>query len=278
MIQKTSADNIYNENDMALISDSHSPDIGLECAGILSGLGYDTTVMVRSIILRGFDQQMANMVGESLVEHGVNFLHKTIPKAVEKTADGKLQVSYMNMETQKEETDVFDTVLWAIGRRGVIEDLNLQAVGIEVNEDKVVVGDMEQTNVPGIYAIGDVIHGQPELTPVAIHAGRLLALRLFAKSTQLMDYSNVATTVFTPLEYACVGLSEEEAVAQRGEANLEVWHGYYKPTEFFIPQKSVRYCYVKVIAERSDDQKVLGLHYIGPSAGEVIQGFAVSMK
>lgn len=234
--------------------------------------------MVRSIILRGFDQQMANMVGESMVEHGVKFLHKTIPRSVEKTTDGRLLVTYVNIDTQKEESDVFDTVLWAIGRKGVIEDLNLPAVGVEVNEDKVVVGENEQTNVPNIFAVGDVIYGQPELTPVAIHAGRLLALRLFGKSMQLMNYNNVATTVFTPLEYACVGLAEEEAIRLYGEGNLEVWHGYYKPTEFFIPQKSVRFCYVKVIAERTGDQKVLGLHYLGPSAGEVIQGFAVSMK
>lgn len=118
----------------------------------------------------------------------------------------------------------------------------------------------------------------PELTPVAIHAGRLIARRLFNDSTQKMDYADVATTVFSPTEYGCVGLAEEAAIAKFGEENVEVYHAYYKPTEFFVPQKSVRYCYLKAVAHACGDQKVLGLHYIGPSAGEVIQGFAAAVK
>lgn len=116
------------------------------------------------------------------------------------------------------------------------------------------------------------------ITAVAIHAGRLIARRLFTDSTQKMDYSDVATTVFSPLEYGCVGYSEEQAIAKFGEDNVEVYHAYYKPTEFFIPQKSVRYCYLKAVAHRDGDQKVLGLHYVGPVAGEVIQGFAAALK
>lgn len=113
---------------------------------------------------------------------------------------------------------------------------------------------------------------------MAIHAGRLIARRLFAGATQKMDYADVATTVFSPLEYGCVGLSEEAAIRKFGEDNVEVYHAYYKPTEFFIPQKSVRYCYLKAIALRDGDQKVVGLHYVGPVAGEVIQGFAAALK
>lgn len=113
---------------------------------------------------------------------------------------------------------------------------------------------------------------------MAIHAGRLIARRLFAGATQKMDYDDVATTVFSPLEYGCVGLSEEAAIRKYGEDNVEVYHAYYKPTEFFIPQKSVRYCYLKAIALREGDQKVVGLHYVGPVAGEVIQGFAAALK
>lgn len=113
---------------------------------------------------------------------------------------------------------------------------------------------------------------------VAIHAGRLIARRLFAGSEQKMDYADVATTVFSPLEYGCVGLSEEQAIAKFGEDNVEVYHAYYKPTEFFIPQKSVRYCYLKAVAFAGGDQKVLGLHYVGPFAGEIIQGFGAAMK
>lgn len=253
-------------------------DIGLECAGFLKGMGYESTVMVRSIVLRGFDQQMANIVADSMVERGIPFLFKTIPKSVEKQADGRLLVKWINTETQEEGSDVFDTVLFAVGRKGLVDDLNLDAAGVSVHHDKIKVNEAEQTNVPNIYAVGDIIQGRPELTPVAILAGRLLARRLFSNSTQLMDYSDVATTVFSPLEYGCVGMAEEDAIAKLGEDNIDVFHGFYKPTEFFVPQKSVRYCYVKAVVERAGDQKVLGLHYVGPSAGEVIQGFAAAVK
>jgi len=252
--------------------------IALECAGFLKGLGFNTTVMVRSIVLRGFDQQMANIIADSMVERGVHFLHKTIPLSVEKQDNGRLFVKYINTETQKEEGDSYDTVLWAIGRYGLTDDLKLDNAGITVKDNKIIVDNAEQTNIHHIYAVGDIIHGRPELTPVAILSGRLLARRLFGNSTQLMDYADVATTVFTPLEYACVGMSEEQAIQQLGEPNVEVFHGFFKPTEYFVPQKSVRYCYLKAVCENSGDQKVLGMHYIGPSAGEIMQGFAAAVK
>ncbi|EDX00106.1 thioredoxin reductase 2, mitochondrial [Drosophila yakuba] len=252
--------------------------VGLECACFLKGLGYEPTVMVRSIVLRGFDRQMSELLAAMMTERGIPFLGTTIPKAVERQADGRLLVRYHNTTTQKDGSDVFDTVLWAIGRKGLIEDLNLEAAGVKTHDDKIVVDGAEATSVPHIFAVGDIIYGRPELTPVAILSGRLLARRLFAGSTQLMDYADVATTVFTPLEYSCVGMSEETAIELRGADNIEVFHGYYKPTEFFIPQKSVRHCYLKAVAEVSGDQKILGLHYIGPVAGEVIQGFAAALK
>ncbi|KAJ8722978.1 hypothetical protein PYW07_004158 [Mythimna separata] len=93
-----------------------------------------------------------------------------------------------------------------------------------------------------------------------------------------MDYENVATTVFTPLEYGCVGLSEETATARYGADNIEIYHAYYKPTEFFIPQRNIKNCYLKAVALREAPQKILGLHFVGPVAGEVIQGFAAAMK
>ncbi|XP_055296986.1 thioredoxin reductase 1, mitochondrial isoform X3 [Sitodiplosis mosellana] len=253
--------------------------IALECAGFLNAFGYDTTVMVRSIFLRGFDQQMAEMVAAASAEKGVKFINKAVPSAVEKTEDGRLLVRYSNAEGQQG-SDVYDTVLFAIGRKACTDDLQLQAAGVKLapGSHKIAVDDEERTNVENIFAVGDVLAGKPELTPVAIHAGRLIARRLFAGATQKMDYADVATTVFSPLEYGCVGLSEEAAVAKFGEDNVEVYHAYYKPTEFFIPQKSVRYCYLKAVAFRSGDQKVVGLHYIGPVAGEVIQGFGAAVK
>ncbi|XP_031349705.1 thioredoxin reductase 1, mitochondrial isoform X1 [Photinus pyralis] len=252
--------------------------IGLECAGFLKGLGYDSTVMVRSVVLREFDQQMAQVITESMQERGVNFLFKCLPSSVEKLDNGKLFVRWIN--SQKEEfSDTFDTVLFAIGRRALTKDLHLENAGVELvgEGDKIDVVN-EQTNVPHIFAVGDVLYKKPELTPVAIHAGKLLSRRLFGNSSALMNYHNVATTVFTPMEYGCVGLSEEHALEEYGADNIEIYHAYYKPTEFFVPQRSIVHCYLKVIALREGDQKVVGLHFIGPQAGEVIQGFAAAIN
>ncbi|XP_045542761.1 thioredoxin reductase 1, mitochondrial isoform X2 [Papilio machaon] len=251
--------------------------IGLECAGFLNSLGYSATVLVRSVPLRGFDQQMAHLVTAEMEERGVRFHHKCVPLSVEKLESGQLKARWQNTDTGEQCEDVFDTVLMATGRYALTKALNLPAAGV-VTENGKISAPTEQTNVGHIFAVGDVLEGRPELTPVAIHAGRLLARRLFAAGVQHMDYDNVATTVFTPLEYGCVGLSEETAIARLGEDAVEVYHAYYKPTEFFIPQRNIRNCYLKAVAERASPQRVLGLHFVGPVAGEVIQGFAVAIK
>lgn len=252
--------------------------IGLECAGFLNGLGYETTLMVRSIILRGFDQQMANMVAEEMQHRGVNFVYQAKPKAIEKQEDGKLLVHWVDKDGAVHQ-DLYDTVLFAIGRQALTRELKPENAGIKIVSESFKIDAVnEQTNVSHIYAVGDVLHKKPELTPVAINAGRLLARRIFGKSTEKMDYTNVATTVFSPLEYGCVGLGEEEATLSYGEDNIEIYHAFYKPTEFFVPQKSFAHCYLKVVTLRNNDQRVIGMHFVGPHAGEVIQGFAAAMK
>lgn len=252
--------------------------IGLECAGFLNGLGYDATIMVRSIVLRGFDQQMASTVAEEMQQRGVHFIYQAKPQKIEKQSDGRLLVHWVDKDGQVHQ-DIYDTVLFAIGRRPLTEELKPENAGIKLVADTGKIDAInEQTNVPNIYAVGDILHKKPELTPVAIHAGKLLARRLFGNATEQMDYANVATTVFSPLEYGSVGLSEEAAVSIHGEDEIEIYHAYYKPTEFFVPQKDVSHCYLKVVALRHGDQKILGLHFVGPNAGEVIQGFAAAMK
>lgn len=237
-------------------------------------------MLVRSIVLRGFDQQMAEAVTNAAIEKGVKFHFKAQPTSIEKLPSGRLSVVY-TFDDGRAVTEEFDTVLFAIGRKALTDDLQLQNAGVERpagGSDKLNVDAQEATSVPHIYAVGDVLNGRPELTPVAILAGRLLARRVFAGADQVMDYDDVATTVFSPLEYGAVGLSEEEAVRRHGEDAIEVLHAFYKPTEFFVPQKSVRYCYLKAVAMRDGDQRVVGLHYVGPVAGEVIQGFAAALK
>ncbi|KAK8783150.1 hypothetical protein V5799_015500 [Amblyomma americanum] len=253
--------------------------VALECAGFLNGLGYDTTVMVRSICLRGFDQQMAKLVSDHMASEGTKFLWQCLPKAVTKLPDGKLKVKWSGADGKIQE-DVFDTILVAVGRRAETANLNLDAVKVNVNpkNQKILVDNNEQSSAKNIYAIGDVIDGKPELTPVAIHAGKLLARRLAGVSTECMDYNSVPTTVFTPLEYGCVGMSEELAEKTIGKENLDVLHAFYKPLEYTVAQRDASHCYLKAIVKLSGPQHVLGLHMTGPHAGEVIQGFAAALR
>merc|ERR1712046_225749 len=119
---------------------------------------------------------------------------------------------------------------------------------------------MGQTNVPNIYAIGDVLEQRQELTPVAIQAGTLLARRLYKGATLAMDYDCVPTTVFTPLEYGCVGVSEELAGERYGEENIEVYISAMKPLEWQlnheehngVPVREDNVCYAKIITHIPD--------------------------
>lgn len=133
--------------------------IALECAGFLTAFGYDTTVMVRSILLRGFDQDIAGKIGKYMEDHHTKFMRSATPTKLEKPdADGKIKVYYTQDGVEK--SDEYDTVLFAIGRYAITEGLNLQAAGVKAEKNgKFIVNDVEQTNVPNIYAIGDVLHG-----------------------------------------------------------------------------------------------------------------------
>ncbi|XP_036093272.1 thioredoxin reductase 1, cytoplasmic isoform X1 [Rousettus aegyptiacus] len=257
--------------------------VALECAGFLAGIGLDVTVMVRSILLRGFDQDMANKIGEHMEEHGVKFIKQFVPIKVEQIeagAPGRLRVVAKSTNSDEIIKEEYNTVLLAIGRDACTRKIGLETVGVKINEKtgKIPVTDEEQTNVPYIYAIGDILEGKLELTPVAIQAGRLLAQRLYGGSSVKCDYENVPTTVFTPLEYGACGLSEEKAVEKFGEENVEVYHSYFWPLEWTIPSRDNNKCYAKVVCNMKDNERVVGFHVLGPNAGEVTQGFAAALK
>ncbi|CAH2277522.1 thioredoxin reductase 1, cytoplasmic [Pelobates cultripes] len=256
--------------------------VALECAGFLAGLGLDVTVMVRSILLRGFDQQMATKIGDHMEEHGVKFIRQFVPTKIEQIeagTPGKLLVTSQSTDGT-EITEEYNTVLLAIGRDACTRRIGLEIPGVKINEKtgKIPVNDEEQTNVPYIYAIGDVLEDKIELTPVAIQAGRLLARRLYGDSKLKCDYVNVPTTVFTPLEYGACGLSEENAILKYGEENIEVYHSYFWPLEWTVPARDNNKCYAKIICNLKDNEKVIGFHVLAPNAGEITQGFAAAIK
>eukprot|EP00934_Nitzschia_sp_Nitz4_P001609 Nitzschia sp. Nitz4//scaffold126_size65214//48050//50154//NITZ4_006162-RA/size65214-snap-gene-0.58-mRNA-1//-1//CDS//3329534707//1609//frame0 len=249
--------------------------ISLECAGFLAGFGYDVTVAVRSILLRGFDRECADKIGTYMEDHGIKFRREVTPTKLEKTADGRIKVNFSDGTE-----DVYDTVLAAIGRQADTDKLGLDAVSIQTNaRNKKIATKFEQTTTPNIYAVGDVMEGCPELTPVAIQAGVGLARRLFGGSKEPMDYVNICTTVFTPLEYSCVGLSEDDAIAKLGEGNVEVYHREFQPLEWSLSgERKDTFAFTKIVVDKTPEENVLGIHYLGPNAGEVMQGYGVSMK
>jgi len=246
--------------------------IALECAGFLNGLGFDTTVMVRSILLRGFDQEIAGKIGEYMEEEGVKFAHGMVPTKFEK--EGEQIVAY----TKDGEFGKFDTVLLAIGRKGNGGKINLEAAGVEYNKNTGKIpapaDHSEGTNVEHIFCIGDALEGRPELTPVAIKAGQMLADRLYGGSNEYMDYKNIATTVFTPLEYGTVGMSEEDI--KDNPDDYTVFQGLFKPLVWALSDHR-GFAFIKVLVEKSSDL-VVGIHVLGLNAAEIIQGFSAAVQ
>ncbi|KXZ50183.1 NTR1 protein [Gonium pectorale] len=260
--------------------------IALECAGFLHALGFPVAVMARSIFLRGFDQEIAELIGADMERRGVRMIRPAVPVSFEKDGE-QIKCTFKNLDFGLEMSESFDTVLLAVGRDAVTSNLGLDRAGVVVDprSGKIPVV-AEQTNVPWIYAIGDVLENRQELTPVAIKAGVRLARRLYAGATQQMDYDTVPTTVFTPLEYGCVGYSEEAAAEKYGADNIEVYVSYLKPLEWTMnheehngtavrPDNAV---FCKLITDKTDDERVVGVHYLGPNAGEITQGMAVALK
>lgn len=235
--------------------------VALECAGFLNGLGFDTTVMVRSILLRGFDQEMANKIGNYMEKHGVKFLKQCIPDKFIKLQDidlenkksGLIKVIYKDSNGQIQQ-DEFNTVLLAIGRSPLTKYTLADKIGVELDNKERVIGiaNTEMTHVSNVFAIGDILSGKPQLTPMAIQSGNLLAERLFGlENFQNCDYSNVPTTVFTPIEYGCVGFSEDEAIANFGD-DIDVYHNYIHYLEStLLPEADPSDYYAKLITRPS---------------------------
>jgi len=250
--------------------------ISLECAGFLAGYGNDVTVAVRSILLRGFDRDCVKRIGDYMENRGIKFKNEVTPIKMEKVDDDRILVTFSDGSS-----DTYDTVLVAVGRRADTDKLGLEEAGVNFNpKNGKIYTKFEQSSTPNIYAVGDVMEGCPELTPVAIQAGQLLARRLFVNATALMDYVNICTTVFTPIEYACVGLSEEDARKQFC-GSVEVYIREFMPLEWSLSHdRSSHNAFVKVIVDKrvKGKQTVLGIHYVGPNAGEVMQGYGAAMK
>lgn len=179
---------------------------------------------------------------------GCQFIWEATPKSVVKLDSGRLQVSYD--QGGMTVTGEYDTVLLAIGRKIITDQLNLENAGITcLPNGKFRANPDESLDKPHIFGVGDVLESRMELTPVAIETGRRVVRRLFGGSKKLMCWDTIPTTVFTPLEYGCCGLSEEDAIKRHGDDNIEIYHTLFAPLEWQYNKAhtSKRDCYVKII-------------------------------
>lgn len=252
--------------------------IAVECASFLKSFGFDVTLMVRSIILRGFDRDMAERLQGVLERDGIKFLNKCIPVSFSKTKEEKIVCEYKNNETGEVKKEEFDTVLLATGRKADCSKINIESTGVKLAKSgKIIVDKYDKTNIENIFAIGDISEGRPELAPPAIKAGKLLAGRLFGGKTDTVNYENIATTVYAKIEYGSCGLSEEAAIEKFGKENIKVYHTDFVPVEWTFDIENEESCYIKVVVNTKDNNRVVGWHILSSHAGEITQGISVAM-
>lgn len=247
--------------------------IAVEIAGVLNGLGAETHLFVRKHApLRTFDPMIVETLVEVMNAEGPQLHTQSVPKSVTKNSDGSLTLALENGK----EFEV-DCLIWAIGREPANDNINLAAAGVKTNEKGYITVDKYQnTNVKGIYAVGDNT-GAVELTPVAVAAGRRLSERLFNnKPDEHLDYSNIPTVVFSHPPIGTVGLTEEQAKEQHGEENVKVYKSAFTAMYTAVTQHR-QPCRMKLVCV-GKDEKIVGIHGIGYGMDEMLQGFAVALK
>ena len=247
--------------------------IAVELAGVLHALGVKTDLFVRKGgPLRGFDQGIVEVLVEEMKKNGQPLHTHKVPQKLEKLDNGDIQIHFEDGTTHTSQK-----VIWAVGRKANVHQLNLEAAGVELTERGFIqVDEYQNTTTPGIYALGDV-SGEKELTPVAIKAGRILAERLFnGKTDAKMDYELIPTVVFSHPAIGSIGLTQEQAEAKYGVENIKVYQstfaGMYSAITVHRQMTKLK------LITLGEEEKVIGLHGIGGGIDEMIQGFAVAVK
>jgi glutathione reductase (NADPH) len=247
--------------------------IAVELAGLLNALGSEVDLLLRrQHFLASFDAMLRETLMEEMVNDGVNILPNINLEKVERGEDGKLTLSAQGGHILQG----FDTLIWAIGREPLTADLNLAAAGVEMNDNGFIPTDeFQNTNVPGVYAVGDAT-GRAQLTPVAIAAARRLGDRLFNNQPERhLEYENIPTVMFSHPPIGTVGLTEEEAREQHGDA-VKVYQTRFTPMYHALTShKSATAMKLVCIGA---EERVVGIHMIGHGVDEMLQGFAVALK
>lgn len=247
--------------------------IAIELAGVLHSLGVETHLFVRQHApLRNFDPLIVETLLGVLDKEGPTLHTYAIPEEIVKNDDGSLTIKLEDGRSQ-----IVDTLVWAIGREPATDNINLQAAGVQTNaKGYIQVDKFQNTNVKGIYAVGDNT-GAVELTPVAVAAGRRLSERLFNhKPNEYLDYNLIPTVVFSHPPIGTIGLTEPKAIEQYGENNVKVYKSSVTSMYTAVTQHR-QPCRMKLVCV-GPDEKIIGLHGIGFGVDEMIQGFAVAIK
>lgn len=248
--------------------------IAVELAGVFNSLGAKTHLFVRKHApMRNQDPLIVETLVEVLEQDGIELHTQAIPQEVVKNADGSLT---LKLEDGRE--TAVESLVWAIGREPATDVINLEVTGVETNEHGFIkVDKFQNTNVSNIYAVGDIIEGGIELTPVAVAAGRRLSERLFNnKPNEHLDYNLVPTVVFSHPPIGTVGLTEPQAIEQYGAENVKVYKSSFTAM-YTAVTKHRQPCRMKLVCV-GKDEKIIGLHGIGFGVDEMIQGFAVAIK
>lgn len=246
--------------------------IAVEFAGIFRGLGSEVTLSYRGEqILRGFDDDVRRHLHEELVKKGVRILLNSKVARIDRRSDGALEAGVSGAPGEKYDCDA---VMYATGRVPNTGALGLAEAGVELDEEGgVVVDRYGQSSVPSIYAVGDVTN-RIALTPVAIREGAAVAMTLFGGDRIPADHDNVPSAVFSRPPVGTVGLTQGEAVAEFGEA--EVYMTSFRPLRHTLSGRDER-TLMKLIVEPAS-QRVVGAHMVGADAPEIIQGIAIAVK
>jgi glutathione reductase (NADPH) len=246
--------------------------IAVELAGILAGLGSKVVLVIRSKdILRQFDASLGETALMMLREMGVAIESDCQGKQLARFGDGVLQLTLQDGRI----LGPLDSVIWAIGRLPNVESLALERTGVRLSKGFIPTDDFQNTNVAGIYAVGDVT-GRMPLTPVAIAAGRRLADRLFgAQPERHLEYEFIPTVIFGHPPIGSVGLSERQARERHGAA-VRIYVSTFVPLYHAMTVRKP-HTHMKLVTV-GEEERIVGAHVIGQGADEMMQGFAVAVR
>ncbi len=244
--------------------------IAVEFAGILAGLGVKTDILYRGpALLKRFDADVRKHLADELDQKGIKVHLNNNIESIEKVSDKEYACHLSNGETLPT-----GLILYATGRVPLTADLGLEAVGVQTGKNSEVVVDTDyQTNVPGIFAVGDVID-RAQLTPVALAEGMYVANKLFGGEPASVDYERIPTAVFSQPSVATVGPTEEEA--RQIYPELKVFKSAFRALRNTLSGNAER-TLMKLLVDGATD-KVVAAHMVGPEAAEIIQGIAIAIR